>query len=428
MIENNKNNSNQSANSDKTKICPTVVSDKEEAVDLPDQNQEDDFDIDQIKLPKAKKRYGNSAVSAFIKTCVYIAVVLVISIVLAMNIIFVANDVFAFRKPDAEITVTLEDYPDINSIADVLAEKDVIKYPAVFKLYARFKKKDSYNFAPGTYTVNSSMNYDDLIITFVPEKSARRQVSITIPEGSGVDEIIDIFVENGIGDRDKFIDVINEYDFDYWFLKDLECSEDRIYRLEGYLYPDTYYFWSDSSEVTAINKLLNNFNKKIQKKWLTRCEEIGFTLDQVLTLASIIEEEAKYPEDYTKVSSVFHNRLVSEEFKGLLQSDATTQYFYRHVYGMKKAPFTDEDRKFDCPYSTYLYNGLPPSPLSTPSIESIGSVLYPEETNYYYFITDIEGRCMFAVTFEEHNRNIAIVEAEKNSAANGGNDDGGNGQ
>ncbi len=408
MAENNKNNTgNSTASSGKTKVCRTVS----KQVDISEQNNEAVEDqIIEIK-PKPKRRYGNSAVSAFIKTCSYIALVLVISVVLSVTVIFVANDVFAFRKADNDFTVTIGEYPDVDAVANALADKGVIQYPSVFKLYAKLKGKDDYNFAAGTYVVNSSMNYDDLLIAFVPERAEREQVSITIPEGYSVDEIIDLFLANGIGTRDGFIDVINNYEFDYWFLEDLECSEDRIYRLEGYLYPDTYYFWSDSSEATAINKLLSNFNKKIQKKWLARCEEIGFTLDQVLILASMVEEEAKYPDDYTTVSSVFHNRLVSEEFKGLLQSDATTQYFYRHVYGTKKAPFTDDDRKFDCPYSTYLYHGLPPGPLSSPSIESIGSVLYPEETNYYYFITDAEGRCMFAVTFEEHNKNIEAVEA-----------------
>lgn len=408
MAENKKNAiGNNTASDGKTKVCPTV----NKQVNTPKNNDDGVAEQTVDIKPKAKKRYGNSSVSAFIKTCSYIALVLVVSIILSVTIIFVVNDVFAFRKADNDFNVTIGEFPDINEVADALADKGVIQYPSVFKLYAKLKKKDNYNFAAGTYTVNSSMNYDDLLIAFVPERAEREQVSITIPEGYSVDEIIDLFLAHGIGTRDGFIDVINNYEFDYWFLEDLECSDDRIYRLEGYLYPDTYYFWSDSSEATAINKLLSNFNKKIQKKWLVRCEEIGFTLDQVLIMASMIEEEAKHPDDYTTVSSVFHNRLVSEEFKGLLQSDATTQYYYRHVYGTKKAPFTDEDRKFDCPYSTYLYHGLPPGPLSSPSIESIGSVLYPEETNYYYFITDAEGHCMFAVTFEEHKKNIAAVEA-----------------
>ncbi len=431
MAEKNKKSNGISSRSNKTKVCATVKTENKTTENKtkvcntvkPSENAKK-HEIEEVpvvkkeKMPAPKRRYGTSAVSAFIKTFVYIAVVLVVSVILALNIIWIANDVFAFSKTDVNVNVSVGEFPDVDAIAKALAEKDVIKYPSVFKLYAQLKKKDNYNFAEGTYTVNPSMNYDDLLIAFVPGKAEREQVRITIPEGSSVDEIIDYFLAKGIGTRDGFIDAINLYDYDYWFLEDLECSEDRIYRLEGYLYPDTYYFWSDSSEVTAINKLLANFEKKVKKKWLTRCEELGLTLDQVLTMASMVEEEAFYPSDYTTVASVFHNRLKSDEFKGLMQSDATTQYFYRHVYGEKRAPFTDNDRKFNCPYSTYTNNGLPPSAISSPTVEAIGCVLYPAETNYYYFITDGDGRCMFAVTYEEHKRNIAAVEEEKSAGDN----------
>jgi len=301
--------------------------------------------------------------------------------------------------------------PDISTIAEVLADADVIRYPSLFKLYARFKEMDAYNFASGEFTVSPNMNYDALIYTFVPEKAPREQVVITIPEGFSVDEIIDLFVLKGIGTREGFIDVINNHEFDYWFLKDLQYDDDRIYRLEGYLYPDTYYFWSDSSEVTAINKLLANFKKKFSKKWLARCEELDMTMDEVLILASIIQEEAKYTEDYGYVSSVFHNRLKSAEFDGLLQSDATIQYYYRNVYGSAKLPFTDEDRKFDCAYNTYMYKGLIPGPLSTPTIEAINSAMYPFTSDYYYFVTDVEGYCMYAETYAQHLKNIEAIKA-----------------
>ena len=364
------------------------------------------------------KKYGNSSFSAIVKTVSYIGIVLFISVFLAFNIILGVNDIFAFSKSDNPVTVTIPEMPDITTVAEVLAEANVIKYQSLFELYARFKEMDGLNFASGEYTVAPNMNYDALIYAFVPDKKPREQVVITIPEGYSVDEIIDLFVSKGIGTRDGFIDVINNHEFDYWFLENLEYDDDRIYRLEGYLYPDTYYFWSDSSEVTAINKLLANFKKKFSKKWIARCEELGMTMDEVLILASIIQEEAKYTVDYGYVSSVFHNRLKSAEFDGLLQSDATIQYYYRNVYGSAKLPFTDEDRKFDCAYNTYMYKGLIPGPLSTPTIEAINSAMYPPETNYYYFVTDAEGYCMYAETYAGHLSNI---EAIKNGATvNGG--------
>ena len=395
----------------KTKKMPVVQKSKEEKA--PAKVKEEKIPI-YIEAPKReKKKYGNSSFSAAIKTISYIVIVLIISVVLAVNIILVGNDIFALNKSDNPVTVTIGEFPDIGVIADALEEKGVIKYSGMFKFYAALRHKDAYNFASGTYTVSPDMNYDDLIIAFVPDIMAREQISITIPEGYSVDEIIDLFVENGIGTRDGFIDVINNYEFDYWFLEDLECSEDRIYRLEGYLYPDTYYFWSDSSEEAAIEKLLANFKNKFRKSWLKRCEELGMTMDEVLILASMIQEEAKYPEDYAGVSSVFHNRLNSSSFNGLLQSDVTIQYYYRNVYGSVKIPFTDADKAFDCPYNTYMYRGLIPSPLSTPTIDAINAAMYPAKTDYYYFVTDAEGYCMFAKTYNEHRQNVLDIEDGK---------------
>lgn len=416
--EKTKNFKKKASSSEKTVVRKKAKNESEtdnpQAV-LPQENEAEEQKIPVVveKPKKPKKKYGNSSFSAIVKTVSYIGIVLIISIVLAVFLILAANDVFAFTKSDAQITVNIGEYPNIDSIAEVLADANVIKYPSIFKLYAKLKEKDNYNFAAGTYTVSPSMNYDALLIAFVPEKAARQQISITIPEGYSVDEIIDLFVSKGIGDRDKFIDVVNNYDFDYWFLENLECSEDRIYRLEGYLYPDTYYFWSDSSEVAAISKLLSNFKNKFKKSWQSRCDELGMTMDEILILASMIQEEARYPEDYPYVSSVFHNRLASEEFDGFLQSDATIQYYYRNVYGSIKIPFTDADRKFKCPYNSYLHQGLPPSPLSTPSIDAINSAMYPAESSYYYFVTDSTGYCMFAMTYEEHKMNIAAIEAGK---------------
>ncbi len=411
-------NAGKSSTVSNTRVKTKAIAVKKNDPDQPfvDDNNDDNIDNNEPKTVKGKKKYGNSSLSAVIKTIVYIAVVLAISVGLSIFIILAANDVFALRKSDDSITVELGEYPDINSIADLLYENNVIRFPWLLKSYAKLKKKENYNFVAGTYVVSPSMNYDSLIVAFVPEKAAREQISITIPEGYSVDEIIDLLVSRGIGTRDKFIDVINNGEFNYWFLEELECDEHRIYRLEGYLYPDTYYFWSDSSEWTALNKMLDNFKKKVKKSWKTRCEELGMTFDEVITLASMLQEEARYPTDYPLVSSVFHNRLNSEEFDRLLQSDATIQYFYRNVFGEKKAPFTDDDRKTQTFYNTYLYKGLPPGPLSTPTIDAINSAMYPEQSEYYYFVSDNDGYCIFAKTFEEHKENVLAVENGKSAS------------
>jgi UPF0755 protein len=229
-----------------------------------------------------------------------------------------------------------------------------------------------------------------------------------------VDDIIDKFLEHGIGTREGFEDAIENYRFDYWFLKDMELSEDRYYRLEGYLYPDTYRFYTDSSEVAALTKMLNNFKRKVPKSYKEECEKMGLTLNQAVTLASLIEAECTWVADYEPVSGVFHNRLASTSFNGRMDSDATIQYILRHTTGARKEKLEDADLKIDSPYNTRLYDGLPPGPICSPSLNALMAAILPDtESGYYYFVAQANGYNLYAKTYAEHLKNIETVQKEE---------------
>ena len=197
--------------------------------------------------------------TSVLKAVIYILGVLVASIVISYTVIVVSNDVFAFVKPSTQIDVVIPESPDLSDIADILKENGVIKYPGIFKFYTKLKDSKA-EFVGGTYTVSPSMNYDMLKSTFKLKKGGKTEVSVTVPEGYTIDQIINLLLEKGIGTKEGYIDAIQNYPFNYWFVEQLtELSPDRKYRLEGYLYPDTYYFYSDSDEVTVINKFLSNF-------------------------------------------------------------------------------------------------------------------------------------------------------------------------
>ena len=127
-------------------------------------------------------------------------------------------------------------------------------------------------------------------------------VDVTIPEGYTTDEIIDLFVNQyGIGTREGFVDVIQNYDFDYWFIDELEQNgrmENRVYRLDGYLFPDTYQFYTSTSEVTVIGKMLKRFSQIFTKEYRNQCAEFGYSVDEMITLASMIEKEAASPSEF----------------------------------------------------------------------------------------------------------------------------------
>lgn len=354
----------------------------------------------------------SGALTSVMKAIIYIVFVLVISGFLSYFGITMCNDVFAFVKPDDETEITVPEYATINDISRILGSNDIIRYPSVFKLYAKLRH-DSGEFIAGDYTVTPSMNYDLLLSKFKAQVKVRETVSITIPEGYTIDQIVDILVSKGLGTREGFIDVIQNGDFSKysfnWFITEIEKnkSPDRKYRLEGYLFPDTYYFYSDSDEYTIIYKLLKNFNDKFDESYKKRCEELGYTVDQIITLSSMVQAEAKYASEYAKVSSVFHNRLNNPNGPtvGLLQSDPTIQY----ILTEHKAVLDKTDMEKDSPYNTYIYKGLPPGPIGNPSINAIQYALYPAETDYLYFVANSEGYHLFAATLEEHNNNRIAV-------------------
>lgn len=370
------------------------------------------------KMPKRRKKKRAAGIfglfSGIFKTVMYILFVLGVSAYLSYNIIMIGNDVFAFVKPETEKTISITSSMSNSDIAKQLKENGIINYEWVFELYAKNKyEKDPY--LTGDFTVKPSMNYDELIKTLKFVEVEREIIKITIPEGFTTDQIIDLLVSEGIGSREKFVDVINNYGFKHEFVKKLSAlpkSPDRRYRLEGYMFPDTYLFYKDDSEVVVINKLLNNFESKFDESFYKRCDEIGMNFDQVIILASMVEAEAKLPIDLELVSSVFHNRLKSTkaDYKKM-QCDATVQYFLPE----RKEILPVVDTLIDHPYNTYVYEGLPPGAIGNPGIDAITAALWPDDPvteggksfKAYYFVSNLYGKIYYAGdSLSAHNANI----------------------
>ena len=375
-------------------------------------------DWDRVEREAERREYArdtaSSTIMSAVKAVIYIVFVIAISVPLSIFVINTANDVFAFVKEEKIVEVTIPEYTTIEDLADILGEAGVIKYPWAFKLWSNVKEKKNIEagyypeFVAGTYEVNTNQNYDYLRATF--KKSTKREtVDIMIPEGYTVDEIIDLLVANGISTREELVDVINNYPFEYRFIDELTVSSDRTYRLEGYLFPDTYQFYKNSSAATAIDKFLQNFNKKFAEEYYDRCSDLGLTVDEAITLASMIEKEARYASDLGNVSSVFHNRLKYKATFPYLNSDATVAYAIQHDSGSRPDNLTGDDMDYDSPYNTYTHKGLPPGPISNPGLNSIRYALYPDDSDYFYFVSDSSGHMLFAKTQDEHLKNINIA-------------------
>jgi len=368
-----------------------------------------------------KKRGGNT-IASVIKAVIYMSSVTIIGILLAFFLIIpIGNDVFALVKDDAPVDITIPENATLSDVADILHEHKIIEYPKIFKMYAKSQNDDGV-FMPGDYTeISPAMNYRELLRVFKPSSGAEI-VSITIPEGTTTDDIIDIFIKNGIGTKEGFAEAINNYDFskhNYWFIDELTktgYSEERYYRLDGYLYPDTYFFYTTSAESTVLVKLLDNFEIKFDETYRQRAAELGMTVDELITLASIVESETRRPSELELVSSVFHNRMKNKANFPCLESDATIMYAIRHTSGARPDRLKPEDTAFDSAYNSYTNPGLPPGPISNPGYNAITFALYPAETKYYYFVANDAGESYFSKTLKEHQDAINKIISERNAS------------
>ncbi len=397
------------------------VNDKYRSASVNDDIPDDDADESDESEEKDINRHVNGVTGAIvgtIKGIVYLMFIIVVGVALALFVVIpIGNDVFALVKDDEVVDVTVPEAATLNDIADLLYENGLISYPIIFKLYAQFTENENdpdYGiFVAGDYSLSKTLNYGQFIDAFKPTHDVE-QISITIPEGMTTKEIIDLFVENGIGTEEGFVEAINNYDwsddFNYWFIDELEengWSEDRYYRLDGYLFPDTYYFFTDSSEVLAISKLLDNFEVKFTDEFRDYVHSKGMTVDQAMILASMVEAEAGGQAEFPLVSSVFDNRLKNSASYPYLESDATIMYAMFNDMGER--PDTLTGTEYDSPYNTYKYRGLPPGPICNPGTAAITYAIYPRATDYFYFVANNDGLSVFSETLAEHNQAIEDI-------------------
>ena len=261
----------------------------------------------------------------------------------------------------------------------------------------------------GTYILSKNMSIKEIVNILEEGVPARTAVRVLIPEGYTVEAIADVLTEQGVLTEAstfktlcKTTDAFSKYNF----LSELTGEEDRMYALEGYLFPDTYEFYLGSAAEEVIDRLLTRYYEIYSGEYVDRAAEIGMTRDQVMILASIIEREARADEDFAKVSAVFHNRLKA----GMkLESCATLSY----ATGTNRLSFTAQEMAIVSPYNTYLNSGLPIGPICNPGDAAIRAALYPNEEyleeGYLYFCNanpNESSKLLFSKTYEEHQANV----------------------
>ena len=353
-----------------------------------------------------RKKKGSSTV----KNIIWIIAIVVVSVGLAFSIIYAGADFMGlgFGRGDKKCEINIEMGTPASKIADQLEESGAVKIPMLFRIYAKFKGYDS-QFKYGYYNFESESGYEAICQMLINEGAKAETVTVTIPEGTGINDYtknvngekvtvpgIGTLLENsGVCSKSDFLAALDKVSLKSKLLSGAD-SEKTYYTLEGYLFPETYDFYSyDSAEcaVLAVEKMIAEAQSRITDDMFERAEAMGYTMNEIITMASIVQmESGESFDEMPKVSGVFYNRLKSDDF-ATLGSSPTCYYgdFFKY----------DDGR-----YNTYNIEGLPPGPLCSPGIEAIKAALYPESHDYYYFVTDSTGKFYYHKTSAEQQKTI----------------------
>ncbi len=320
-----------------------------------------------------------------------IAIISTIVLVLVSTFVFI--QIGPYDKTNKEkIVIEIPRDSTTNSIAEILYDNELIKNKTLFEIAVKISNKAS-EFKAGKYMLTQNQSNSDIINILASGKIYNDGIKITIPEGSTWMEVVNILTNNKLGDKEKYKELIlnpKEFYNEFSFL-----NEKDIISLEGFLYPETYYFDKEASEKEILSTMISQFERIYTDKFKQRQKELNISLQEVVNLASIVEKEAKFDEDRPMIASVFYNRL---DIGMPLQSDATIQY----AFDERKEIVTYDDLKIDSAYNSYKNKGLPPTPIANPGVKSIEGVLYPDDTKYLYFVAKIDGGNNYSTNYEDH--------------------------
>ena len=306
----------------------------------------------------------------------------IFSLIFLIAILFITAIYFPLEENSAtQKVINIPSGTNAKEIVDLLEKNEIIrKNNYTFRILIKLLKLED-QLKYGEYNLSPSMNMLQIL-----DKLLKGEVivyKITIPEGYTSAQIAELLDKKEIVEKESFLKLV----------KDSEKTS------EGYLFPDTYEVPKEYGAENMVEVMLSNFNQiATENKFTNKAEEIGFSMEEIIILASIVEKESKFTEERRKVSSVFHNRL-KKDMK--LQSCATIQYILEEP----KEKLDESDLKIDSPYNTYLYKSLPPGPISNPGLDSIMAALEPKEEDYLYFVLGENGKHIFSKTYQEHLKN-----------------------
>ena len=376
--------------------------------------------------PQRKKGPGLLGIPHLIAAVIWLLIIVAIGVSLGRTIWVCAADVLAFGRENKEVTITITTEDTVEDIAARLQENGLIRYPDLFLLYLDLTDaEEEGKITSGTFTLNTIYDYMALVTAMSPHSGSRTVIEdVLIPEGYSCRQIFALLEEKGICKASELEEYAANGELkDYWFLEGVERGDK--YCLEGFLFPDTYDFYENSTPRQALEKLLSGFDYRFTEEFYEQLNTLNVRLSEMMrkngcsedyiashqmdlrkmiTVASLIEEETSNNSESYNIASVIYNRLTQDQaYERYLNIDAAIFY----ALGEHKEALTAEDLQIDSPYNTYTNAGLVPGPISNPGLASIKAALNPADTGYYYYVLDPSKGCHdFSKTYEEHSAKV----------------------
>ena len=305
---------------------------------------------------------------------------------------YIATDK-AVADGDGHVTVRISRGMSSGEIGDLLVENGVVDSKAKFWLAVKLNGADS-RFQAGTFEMEQDMSPGDALGLLLYGRSAAMR--ITIPEGLSVPEVARLLSKAGLVDEEEFLTEARTF-APYDYIQEAAAAD---YRIEGFLFPDTYEFATDASVRDIMQRMADEFDKKLTAEMRQQADNMNLSIYELVTLASLVEKEARFPEDRPIIAQVFFKRM---DIGMPLQTDTTIQYLLSEA----KEDLSYSDTMIQSPYNTYQNYGLPPGPIASPGLASLKAVLQPADTDYLYFVADRQGHNHYGYTYEEH---LALTE------------------
>jgi UPF0755 protein len=376
--------------------------------EIGEETEEDPFDSDEFYEEQPRRRRKKSSAMQLVVALLLAAVIVSLSVLGAAMLLAVGREIMGLGRTDSEIVLDIPSDMTTDALADLLVSEGIIGNKDYFMYFTRVRSLRT--LVSGFHEFRPNMTYGEIadeLQSNASDSEEKIEVTVTFPEGIRLTDAADRLEKAGVCSADEFISTFNSLDLGYSFEERITTNLYEFYKMEGYCFPDTYNFYKDENVKSVVQKIFRNMENKLTPDILARAEDLGLTQDDLITFASIVQLEVPSRSDMRRVASVFWNRQNDESFYPKRFESCTTSPYIDEVIKIK-ADYADPNMLEA--YDTYTIIGLPPGPICNPGLEAINAVLYPSETDYFYFCSNLDTKeTFFAHTLDEQEANMVLA-------------------